>query len=62
MRDRKCRDYERQMDVTKHSHLRHLAIFGRPLWSAYTDVQELISVARRKILGGESVYSSSDKY
>ncbi len=60
MHDVRLRTKERQMPIADVSHPCHLAIFGRSLWSAYTDVKVLLAVARAKLLGGEGTYDSSN--
>jgi hypothetical protein len=51
---------ECRMAIAEVSHPRHLAIFARPLWFAYTDVETLLAVAQTKLLGREHTYSSGN--
>jgi hypothetical protein len=47
------RDIELRKPMSMFSDFKHIAMFGRPLWCAYDDEWEMISVAMLKLVGGK---------
>lgn len=64
MRDARAREAELQKPFSEIMKINHLAMYGRPLWLAYTQIpRELYSLASAKLLGGiKGSYQPFDKF
>jgi hypothetical protein len=49
----KSRKKELLKAMTEFSTLQHMQIFGRPLWFAYIDLDKIIQVIAKKLIGGK---------
>ncbi|KAI9860589.1 MAG: hypothetical protein M1813_006013 [Trichoglossum hirsutum] len=49
----KSREEELSKAMTEFSTLQHMRVFGRPLWFAYTDLDKMMQVAAKKLIGGK---------
>ncbi|KAI9779346.1 MAG: hypothetical protein M1839_007454 [Geoglossum umbratile] len=49
----KSRGEELSKAMTEFSTLQHMKIFGRPLWFAYTNLDKMMQVAEKKLIGGK---------
>jgi hypothetical protein len=62
MRDPASREIKLAKPMIKFSEAKHMVMFGRSLWYAYTNIHKMYSVARRKIIGGNYEYNPRDKH
>ncbi|KAI9760436.1 MAG: hypothetical protein M1840_002414 [Geoglossum simile] len=55
------REKELSKAMAKFSTLEHMRLFGRPLWFAYKDMDKMVQVAAKKLIGGkEGPYDSKN--
>jgi len=59
MRDKATRKAELVKPMVEFSEPSHMATFGRRLWYAYSNANQLFDVAKFKLTGGSNVYNPS---
>ncbi|KAI9779500.1 MAG: hypothetical protein M1839_007308 [Geoglossum umbratile] len=62
MRNLADRKAELAKPMVRFSEPKHMAMFGRSLWSAYTSAHQIYDVAKLKIIGGSNEYNPLDKH
>ncbi|KAH0555667.1 hypothetical protein GP486_006387 [Trichoglossum hirsutum] len=62
MRNPADRKAELAKPMVRFSGAKHIAMFGRSLWSAYTSAHQIYDVAKLKIIGGRNEYNPLDKH